>query len=584
MRRKMFVMLGVVFLAAGAAHAQLSFPPRRTVATLGACVEGKPRQAFATNGASSTDCSAGGGATEVLCCCANGAWAACGSGGGGGGSLTLREVDGSPSLTATTLEFLQSAGFTVTDQGGGVGRVTYAPADATAGTNGVVRLAGDFAGTGSSAASPQIADDSHAHTSSTISGLDAANDISSGVLPSARLSGSYSINAATSSAFAANPADCSAGQFGTAIAASGDLTCNAVSFSNLTGTASDSQVPDLEDLSTGCAAGELLKADSGGDVICGTAGSASFSTLDGDYGAETVTSTWDLSGALVELPNSTSPTSGDCDAAPEAGRVHVDTDAPSGQQLYVCEGTAGWKLQGSSGSGGGSSEYNPDAHPAACDTGTSVCDEFATGFEKTWQAFNTTSGATFTQSLGTAVLKLTSPANGSRFVGWYLPDVPTGTDWTFTAKMAFSYASNDNQAGLVIQVTGTVGTPTKLETMRLVSSGSSLDTLVSDDYAFANFAGHGATTLNNLQATPSPYWIWLQYRYVTSTKVLTGAYSWNGWDWQTLSSPQTLSQDPLRVGVWLLDNSTTGGPPARFTFARFRTDTTGRAAPYPPGE
>jgi len=44
-------------------------------------------------------------------------------GGGGGGSLTTREVDGSPSITTTTLEFNQANGLMLTDQGGGVARL-----------------------------------------------------------------------------------------------------------------------------------------------------------------------------------------------------------------------------------------------------------------------------------------------------------------------------------------------------------------------------------------------------------------------------------------------------------------------------
>lgn len=39
-------------------------------------------------------------------------------------SFTVREVDGTPSLSATTLEFQQAVGFVVTDETGGVGRVT----------------------------------------------------------------------------------------------------------------------------------------------------------------------------------------------------------------------------------------------------------------------------------------------------------------------------------------------------------------------------------------------------------------------------------------------------------------------------
>lgn len=54
----------------------------------------------------------------------------------------------------------------------------------------------------------------------------------------------------------------------------------------------------------------------------------------------------DLSAKNLELPNGTSLITGDCDSAAEAGRIFVDTDATSGRQEYVCEGTAGWKRQG----------------------------------------------------------------------------------------------------------------------------------------------------------------------------------------------------------------------------------------------
>jgi hypothetical protein len=40
-----------------------------------------------------------------------------------GSGVTLREVDGAPSIAASTLEFAQASGFVVTDQTGGVGRV-----------------------------------------------------------------------------------------------------------------------------------------------------------------------------------------------------------------------------------------------------------------------------------------------------------------------------------------------------------------------------------------------------------------------------------------------------------------------------
>lgn len=51
-------------------------------------------------------------------------------------------------------------------------------------------------------------------------------------------------NAATATALAANPADCAANQFANAIGANGDLGCAQPSFSNLSGTATDAQIPN----------------------------------------------------------------------------------------------------------------------------------------------------------------------------------------------------------------------------------------------------------------------------------------------------------------------------------------------------
>ena len=53
---------------------------------------------------------------------------------------------------------------------------------------------------------------------------------------------------------------------------------------------------------------------------------------------------WTFADAKLLLPSSTTLPTTDCDAAGEAGRIYVDTDAATGAQLYVCEGAAGWVL------------------------------------------------------------------------------------------------------------------------------------------------------------------------------------------------------------------------------------------------
>lgn len=55
--------------------------------------------------------------------------------------------------------------------------------DATGVAKGAIILTGDLGGT---ASSPSVVDDSHAHTTTTISGLDAGADFTAGVLPGAR--------------------------------------------------------------------------------------------------------------------------------------------------------------------------------------------------------------------------------------------------------------------------------------------------------------------------------------------------------------------------------------------------------------
>lgn len=56
---------------------------------------------------------------------------------------------------------------------------------------------------------------------------------------------------------------------------------------------------------------------------------------------------------ILTLPNSATPPPSDCTTDAQRGRIYVDTNATTGQQLYVCEGTLGWKLQGDGGGGGG---------------------------------------------------------------------------------------------------------------------------------------------------------------------------------------------------------------------------------------
>lgn len=87
-------------------------------------------------------------------------------------------------------------------------------------------------------------------------------------------------------------------------------------------------------------------------------------TFPGETGSYTMTSSIDMSAAKVELPNSAIPPSTDCDEAGEVGRIYLDTDAPSGQWLYACEGVSGWKLQGDGGGARGGDSITVNASDA----------------------------------------------------------------------------------------------------------------------------------------------------------------------------------------------------------------------------
>ena len=48
----------------------------------------------------------------------------------------------------------------------------------------------------------------------------------------------------------------------------------------------------------------------------------------------------------LRLPAGSTPDSLQCASSGDAGKVWIQTDATSGRQLYICEGAAGWRLQG----------------------------------------------------------------------------------------------------------------------------------------------------------------------------------------------------------------------------------------------
>lgn len=95
-------------------------------------------------------------------------------------------------------------------------------------------------------------------------------------------------------------------------------------------------------------------------VICWNNGSSWVAVGSGSYMSDLSDDTTpELGGDFsagsynMKVTSGTTLVSADCDHADEAGRVFVDTDAATGQQWYVCEGVAGWVVQG-----GGTTAFN----------------------------------------------------------------------------------------------------------------------------------------------------------------------------------------------------------------------------------
>lgn len=86
--------------------------------------------------------------------------------------------------------------------------------------------------------------------------------------------------------------------------------------------------------------------------------SISFTNGDGVSGNPTLSlpSSIDLGGKTLEIPHSTT-----LPATCGVGQIYMDTDATSGQRLYLCQASNTWALQGDGGGGGSSSTGSANA-------------------------------------------------------------------------------------------------------------------------------------------------------------------------------------------------------------------------------
>ena len=217
---------------------------------------------------------------------------------------------------------------------------------------------------------------------SSLTNLNASN-LASGTVPSARLSGTYSINisgsASTATSLASNPADCAAGAFAQAIDASGTLTCST------NGSSLTSLSP--ANLSAGTA-GINISGNAATATTASTATSAtSFSgSLAGDVtGTQSATTVARLRSVNV---SSTAPTSGQV-LKFDGANWAPSADAGAGAVTGV---TASSPLSSSGGTTPNITLPNVKIEPSNTAIGTSALLANTTG------AFNTASGVQALQS------------------------------------------------------------------------------------------------------------------------------------------------------------------------------------------
>lgn len=181
----------------------------------------------------------------------------------------------------------------------------------------------------------------------TLSAEQALGSLNTGILKNTITTGELSIavagtdyvvpggNVATSTALAVNGANCSAGSAPLGVDASG---------------AAESCTNYAEEPGSNGIVARTAANTTAARTITGTSEEIAVSNGDGAAGNPTLSlpSTVNFSSKTVRLPGSTT-----LPATCTVRDIYVDTDATSGQRLYLCESTNTWVLQGDGGGGGG---------------------------------------------------------------------------------------------------------------------------------------------------------------------------------------------------------------------------------------
>ncbi len=171
----------------------------------------------------------------------------------GGGTITIREQDGAPSVSADTLEFDQAVGFVGSNPIAGTFRVTLSNVPQSVIQNLTSDLAAKQAISEKNQASGyagltagsklQTAQGQEVWSIVDLSDVDALTGLSvNDVLYYTGTTWTRRASAPKADALTADPNDCVANQYANAIAANGNLSCAQVGFSQVSGTVSNAQI------------------------------------------------------------------------------------------------------------------------------------------------------------------------------------------------------------------------------------------------------------------------------------------------------------------------------------------------------
>lgn len=304
-----------------------------------------------------------------------------------------------------------------------------------------------------------------------------------------------------------------------------------------------------------CADGEILKADTAttGKWICGSAGSASFTDLDSDYGNETITSDFDFSGGILEVPNS-----GTLPATCDVGDSYQDTSAASGSQWYLCESTDTWVAQGG---GGGSSDplsdqYHPDRPPSS---GCFACEEWTgDAASLTW----VDAGVAPTESLDMDSAEIVGGGTQTQHYA-RCTDLPGSGDWTVVARLTPWIAGSIDEAGIAIVTGGSSASPTQIERATIQEATNTwLKWQEATDWTLSGSVERASLQIaGDAIARSTP--LYFRATLDDSADELQLSWSREGMTWQTFAAPIAETGNPTEACYLVRDEGT-----GRFPFFR----------------